>query len=71
MPNEEKEGTMRRERALKVVLVFGGIALLRWQLSIASVYEARPCVGDDDEPLRHFSASSCCLLPAIRPHTAV
>src|ERR1035441_2431752 len=31
----------------------GGIALYRNDLSLGVVCEARACVGDDDEPLRH------------------
>jgi len=38
---------MHRERALKVVLVFGGTALYRNGLSLGAVCEARACVGDD------------------------
>ena len=43
---------MKRERALKIVLIFGSTVLLRCRLSACADGEARPCSGDDDESLR-------------------
>jgi len=41
---------MRRERALKTVLV-SGVAHCCSRLSLDCICEGRPCVGDDAEPL--------------------
>jgi hypothetical protein len=43
---------MRRQRALKIVLVFG-IAVFGRRLPLDDDGQARPRVGDDDEPIRH------------------
>jgi hypothetical protein len=43
---------MSRERALRIVLVSVGLIFV-CGLSADSDGEARPCAGDDDEPLRH------------------
>jgi hypothetical protein len=44
---------MIRERALKVVLVVVGLLFFGWRLSLDDDGQARPRVGDDDEPIRH------------------
>jgi len=42
-----QEGTMRRERALKIVLVLVGLLFFGFSLSLDDVCQARACVGDD------------------------